>query len=185
MFCKVGKMPSRARSPWLRPLFFCLAVLFLIEAWLWKHLGPAVRWLAGLVPFQRLKDMVARWAQALPPYGALALFVIPMLLAEPLYLAAAWSFTHHHWSLGVAFVVAEKLFVVGGLAFLYGVCEPQLRAIPWFARLIDLFLRWKAWAEAEVEPFKQAVLAMMHRLSGSGSLFRHISALRRRIGARQ
>lgn len=178
-------MSASRRSTWLRPLFFCLAVLFLIEAWLWRHLGPVVRWCAELVPFRRVKEAVARWAQSLPPYGALALFAIPMVLAEPLYLAAAWAFTHHHWSFGVAFVVAEKLFVVGGLAFLFGVCEAQLRAIGWFSRLIDLFLHWKAWAEAEVEPFKQAVKDMMHRLAGSGSLGRHISALRRRMMARQ
>lgn len=178
-------MAAHTRSPWLRPLFFCLAVLFLVEAWLWRHLGPVVHWLADLVPFRRVKDAVARWAQSLPPYGALVLFIIPMILAEPLYLAAAWAFTHHHWSLGVAFVVAEKIFVVGGLAFLFGVCEAQLRAIPWFARLIDLFLRWKAWAEAEVEPFKHAVKDMMRRLAGRGPLRRQILALRRRMAARE
>lgn len=177
-------MSLSRRSPWLQPLLFVLAVLFLIEAWLWKHLGPAVRWLADLVPFRRVKQVVAGWAQALPPYAALALFVLPMLLAEPLYLAAAWAFTHHHWTLGIAFVAAEKLFVMGGLAFLYGVCEPQLRAIPWFSRLIDLFLRWKAWAEAEVAPFKLAVREAMQRLAGRGRMWQRIGALRRRIFAR-
>ncbi len=174
--------PRRPTPPWLRPLLLVLAVLFLVEAWLWRHLGPLVRRCAQFIPFARLKAAVSRWAEQLPPYAALVLFLIPLLLVEPLNGVAVWAFAHRHWSVGVLCLVAEKLLGVGLMAFLYAACERQLRSIPWFARLVDWFLRLKAWAEAEVAPFKARVVEWKHRLSGSGSLLaRRIAALRRRI----
>lgn len=176
--------PSRRPAPaWARPLLLVLAVLFLVEAWLWRRLGPVVRRCLEVIPFARLKRAVAAWAQRLPAYAALVLFLVPLLLVEPLNGVALWAFAHHHWSVGVACLVVEKLLGVGLMAFLYGACEPQLRSIPWFARVVDFLLRLKAWADAEVAPFKARVVELMHRLSGGGLMSR-ITALRRKILSR-
>jgi len=50
---------------WLRPLWIVLALLFLLEAWLWDHLEPLVAWFVDLLPLGRLK----RWL--IPSLGRL------------------------------------------------------------------------------------------------------------------
>lgn len=176
-------MPSLRRpSPrWARPILICLAGLFLVEAWLWRRLGPLVERVARLIPFARLKRAVAMWAERLPPYAALVLFLLPLLMVEPLNGVAVWAFARHHWSVGVVCLVIEKLLGVGLMAFLYGACERQLRSISWFAAMVDFFLRLKAWAEAEVAPVKARIRAAMRRLAGGGGLMSRIAALRRRM----
>ena len=44
----------------LKPVWILLAVLFLIEAWLWDHLEPIVARFVRLIPWQRLKALLAR-----------------------------------------------------------------------------------------------------------------------------
>ena len=42
----------------LRPLWVILALLLLVEAWLWDHLEPIVARVVNLVPWRRLKIAV-------------------------------------------------------------------------------------------------------------------------------
>ncbi|TCT08238.1 hypothetical protein [Aquabacter spiritensis] len=177
--------PVRPAAPaWARPILVLLAVLFLVEAWLWRHLGPLVRRCADLIPFARLKALAARWVERLPPYAALAVFLIPLLVVEPLNGVALWAFAHREWSAGVACLVAEKLLGVGLMAFLYDVCARQLRSIGWFAAMVDFFFHLKAWAEAEVAPLKARIREAVRRIAGGGGFLARIAALRRRIFSR-
>ena len=45
---------------WLRPLWIVLALLFLLEAWLWDHLEPLVARVVNLVPWGKFKEKLAR-----------------------------------------------------------------------------------------------------------------------------
>jgi hypothetical protein len=44
----------------VRALWVVLAVLFLIEAWLWDHLEPVVARVVGLIPWQGVKSALVR-----------------------------------------------------------------------------------------------------------------------------
>ncbi|WP_127091228.1 hypothetical protein [Aquabacter cavernae] len=176
--------PLRRAPRWARPLLVVLAALFLLEAWLWRRLGPLVDWCAALIPFARLKAAIACWARRLPPYGALLLFLVPILLVEPLNLVALWGFSHHHWTLGAASLLFEKLVGVGLMAFVYGACEPQLRAINWFAWLVDVCLKAKAWADREVAPLKAYIAGVRARMANGAGFLARVAALRRRIFSR-
>ena len=181
--------PHRPAPAWLRPLLLVLAVLFLLEAWIWRTMAPVIAWIAHRLPFAKVKHAIARFAQGLPPYAALLLFLCPLLLLEPVEGVALWAYAHKQWVLGSLCLVVVKLFGVGLMAFMFQVCEPQLLSIGWFARLAGLFLRLKAWADAEVAPVKAALRQMMTRIraaladrfSGDSRLWRRISELRRRI----
>ncbi|MEW6256182.1 MAG: hypothetical protein AB1592_09505 [Pseudomonadota bacterium] len=176
---------SARRAPRLvRPLLVALAAVFLLEAWLWRRLGPMFTALADLIPFARLKALLALWARRLPPYGALLLFLVPVALVEPLNGVALWGFSHGQWTLGAASLVVEKLVGVGLMAFVYGACEPQLMKIGWFAALVRLCLRAKAWADAEIAPLKARLLALRARVAREAGLLSRIAALRRRIFSR-
>lgn len=177
--------PVRRAPRWARPLLFLLAALFLLEAWLWRHLGPVFERLARLIPFARLKALLALWARRLPPYGALVLFLIPVALVEPLNGVALWGFSHGHWTLGAVSLAIEKVVGVGLMAFVYGACEPQLQKIGWFAALVRLCVRAKAWAEVQVEPFKARIAALKARLARTPGWTTRIAALRRRVFSRE
>ncbi len=174
----------RTRSA-LRPLFTLLAMAFLLEAWLWAKTAPLVQWLAQHVPFQEVKHKVARWAHRLPPYGALVLFVVPLILIEPINIAALWFYAHKDFVMGSLCFLVAKLVGVGLMAFLFEACRQQLRSIGWFARLCDWVLAINAWAHRQVEPIKQQILAAFadwKRGRGNG-FWRRVRDLRRRAFA--
>jgi len=185
-------MSQRPTSAWIRPLLLVLAVLFLVEAWIWRKMAPVIRWLAHLLPFEAVKQAIARYAKGLPPYAALLLFLCPLLLLEPVEGVALWAYAHKQWVLGSLCLLLVKLFGVGLMAFMFQVCEPQLLSIGWFARLAALFVRVKAWAEAEVAPVKQAIREGMARVrvwastrfTGNSRLWHRIADLRRRMRKR-
>ena len=51
-----------------RPLWVILALLLLLEAWLWDHLEPIVARVVNIFPWGRVKIAVARAIENLPPY---------------------------------------------------------------------------------------------------------------------
>ncbi|MGB8578131.1 MAG: hypothetical protein WCD56_16410, partial [Pseudolabrys sp.] len=63
-----------------RPLWVILALLLLLEAWLWDHLEPIVARVVNLLPWSKIKIAVARWIEDLPPYAALVVFVVPLVV---------------------------------------------------------------------------------------------------------
>ena len=69
---------------WLRPLWVFLALLFLLEAWLWDHLEPLVARVVNLIPWGRLKIWLAQLIRDLPPWATLIVFVIPFIVLLPL-----------------------------------------------------------------------------------------------------
>jgi hypothetical protein len=63
-----------------------LALLILFEEWGWEPLQRALAWI-GRLPGLR---WVERRIQALPPYAALALFLLPTAMLLPVKLLALW-----------------------------------------------------------------------------------------------
>ena len=60
---------AAARAGWyemmrrlLQPFWVLLAVIFLIEAWLWDHLEPVVARIVALIPLRDFKHAV-RWIE--------------------------------------------------------------------------------------------------------------------------
>ena len=71
----------------LRPFLVLLALVFLVEAWLWEHLRPLVAWVVDLIAWNRLKARLAAAIERLPPYPTLLIFLIPPILLFPLQAA--------------------------------------------------------------------------------------------------
>ena len=69
---------------WLRPLWVILAPVFLLEAWLWDHLEPIVARVVNLVPWGRVKVWLKGTIEGLPPWAALGVFIIPLIVLLPL-----------------------------------------------------------------------------------------------------
>lgn len=148
----------------LRPLWFLLALAFMLEAWLWDHLGPLVRALVDLLPLKKLKDLSARAIVRLHPYATLVLFVIPGLILLPFKLAGLWLIARGHFIAGAFVFFMAKTVGLAVTAFLYDLCHDKLMQIPLFVRLYDWAQRARAWSKKQIEPARRAIAALRQKL---------------------
>jgi len=132
---------------WLRRGFEALlALVILFEEWGWEPLKRAMAWVARLPPLAWLERRIA----ALPPYAALAVFILPTLLLLPVKLAALWLIGIGRAGLGLAVIVIAKLVGTALLARLFQLTQPALMQLAWFARLYGRWTVWKAALVAQV-----------------------------------
>ena len=130
---------------WLRRLVEApIALLILFEEWGWEPLQRALGWLARLPALAWVERRIA----ALPPYGALAIILLPSLLLLPVKLAALWLIGIGKAGLGLALIVGAKLVGTALLARLFKVTQPALMQLAWFA---SVYRRWTAWKQGLIE----------------------------------
>lgn len=123
-----------------RLLLGLLALVLLFEEWGWEPLQAALARLGRLPIFATLE----RWVRSLPPWAALALYVLPALALLPAKLLALWLIGHQHALLGLGSLLAAKALGTAVLARLFTLTQPALMKLEWFARL---YPRWKAWKD--------------------------------------
>lgn len=168
-----------------RPLLVIVAIVFLIEAWLWRHLEPVVEWIVARLPFRRLKAALRTGLEWLPPPAALIVFAVPGLLLFPLKLLALWLIAQKYWLAGSAVFGFAKLAGLGITAFIFEVTRPKLMQIAWFRWLYEHVLIWLAWARALVDPIKARLRKMLYLLAPRhrGRALRLLWRIRRRLNA--
>jgi hypothetical protein len=166
----------------LRPLWVLLALLFLLEAWLWDHLQPQVAWLVNLVPWGRLKDRLKRLIEALPPWAALFVFVVPLVVLLPLKFLEVFFLAKRQWLAAVLVLILAKLLGLGVTAFVFDATREKLLQMAWFARMYDWFMWTRDWAHAQTEPIRERVrqLAWLMRPQRAGRFLRRLLRLHRR-----
>jgi len=108
-------------------------VIFLIEDLLIRRLGRQLGRLAGWPPVARAEA----WAARLPPYGALALFLLPSTLIVPEKLLVILLCHNHHYWLAVAVLIGAKLFATAVVGRILSICHPTLSRLAWFRRADD------------------------------------------------
>jgi hypothetical protein len=154
----------------LQPLWFLLALIFLVEAWLWDHLEPVVARVVALFPFRAFKAWLAARVARLSPYPTLLVFLAPLvILLVPLKFAEMWLLTQHYWIGAVALIVASKFIGVGVLAFIFDVTRDKLLQIGWFRRGYDLMLDIRNRAHDIVAPVTARIKAALASFRGDGS----------------
>jgi len=147
-----------------------LAVLFLIEAWLWEKLEPVVASVVRAIPLARVKAAIAAGVNALPPFAVLFVFLIPVVVLLPFKLAAVWLLAEGHFLLAIGVYVLAKLVGVGVAAFLFETCKPKLLQMRWFAALYAWVRRVWAWAHRLVDPIKARIKGWMARLRAKAKI---------------
>ncbi len=148
----------------VKSFWFLVAAIFLIEAWLWDHVGGFLHRLVALLPLDALKAALARFIDHLYAPVALILFIIPVILLEPLKLVAIWLIGHHHIFSGLLTFGFAEIFTVGIIAFLFDTMRGKLLSMPWFFKLYEWVLKVRAWADAIVLPYKQKIHEAMAAL---------------------
>lgn len=145
----------------LHPLWFLLAVVVLVESWLWRKTVQFGYWLVRLLPMAAFKRGVAAFIAILPPYAVLVVFGLPVLLIEPVKFAGLYLLTHRQIFLGVLVFIAAKLLAVAIIAFMFELCQAKLMQISWFPRFYALFLRAWHWAHTVLDPYKARMKAVL------------------------
>jgi hypothetical protein len=149
----------------LQPFWVLLAIIFLIEAWLWDHLEPIVAKVVALLPLQAFKQWLADRVDALSPAMTLIVFAVPVIPLFPLKLVGLWLFAHEYW-LSAAFIILFAKFVgVGVTAFIFDVTREKLLEMRWFEATYDFIMTLRAKAVALVNPIKQRIREI---LAGDG-----------------
>jgi hypothetical protein len=149
----------------LQPLWVLLAIIFLIEAWLWDHLEPIVAWIVAAIPLRAFKQWLADRVDTLSPAMTLIIFIVPVLPLFPLKLIGLWLLTHEYWGSAVFTILFAKFLGVGVTAFIFDVTRPKLLEMGWFEKLYQFVLALRAKAHALVDPIKARIKEM---LSGGG-----------------
>jgi hypothetical protein len=167
----------------LQPVWFLLALIFLVEAWLWDHLQPVVARVVAWIPLREIKAWIAEKIEHLSPPLTLIVFLIPAALLFPLKVAGLWLLAHHYWFSAMAVVVFAKLLGVGVAAFIFDVTRPKLLQMAWFKWVYETVLMIRAKAHALVAPVMTRIKARLRWLrAGSSSRWvRMIQRIRHRV----
>ena len=167
----------------LQPLWFLLALIFLIEAWLWDHLEPIVARIVALIPLRAIKAWIAGKIERLSPALTLVVFVVPAILLFPLKILGVWLLAHHYWIGAMATMVFAKLVGVGVTAFIFDVTRPKLLQMGWFRKLYEFVLMLRAKAHDLVAPITARITVALARLrAGSSSRWlRMVQRIRHRV----
>jgi hypothetical protein len=167
----------------LRPPLVLLAIVFLIEAWLWSHLEPIIAWIVARLPFKALKAWLAAAILRLPPAATLIVFIVPVALLFPFKLLGLWLLAQKQWFAAGLVLILAKLVGLAVTAFVFEVTRPKLLAMAWFRWLYDRVITWLAWAHALADPVKERIRSVL-RLFGpknAGRTVRLLWRIRRRM----
>lgn len=166
------------------------AVMFL-EEWLWDHLATAMAWVARARFFRWLETKLA----ALPPYAAMAVFIVPGAMLLPVKIAALYLLAHGHSVAGLVIILAAKFIGNAIAARLFTVCRPALLTVWWFRRLYEgiVWLKARLYSTIKSMPGWAAAVrwknAIKARIGQSGHFTRQWKAvgqlLRRRFSRKR
>jgi hypothetical protein len=116
-----------------------LALVIVFEEWGWRPLAELLGRLARWRPWAAIESVVVR----LPPYPALAVFVLPSALLLPLKFLALFLIARGQIVLaGLLFAVA-KVVATALVARLFMLTQPALMQIGWFAWGYNIVVPWK------------------------------------------
>src|ERR1700687_1634072 len=139
---------------WLRRLWIVLALLYLLEAWLWGHLEPLVARAVNIIPWDKFKIKLAQLIEDRPPWATLFVFVIPFILILPLKFLGVYFLATSNWFGAFGIIVLVKLLGLGMTAFLFDVTRDKLLQMAWFRRLYDWLIWLRDWAHDITEPVR-------------------------------
>ena len=162
----------------LQPFWVLLAVIFLIEAWLWDHLEPIVERIVALIPLRAFKQWLSERVDALSPAMTLIVFAVPVIPLFPLKLVGLWLLAHEYWLAAGIVIVLGKFVGVGVTAFIFDVTRAKLLEMAWFRKIYHFILVLRAKAAALVNPVKQRIREIL-RGDGNGWSSRTLRLIQR------
>jgi hypothetical protein len=151
----------------LHPFWVLLAVIFLIEAWLWDRLEPIVARIVARIPLRAFKQWLSERVDTLSPAMTLVVFAVPVIPLFPLKLVGLWLLANEYWLSAAAVIVLGKFLGLGVTAFIFDVTRTKLLQMAWFRKVYEFIVEMRARAAALVQPIKQRIREIL-RGDGDG-----------------
>ena len=145
----------------LQPVWILLAIIFLIEAWLWDHLEPIVATVVAALPLRAFKQWLAERVDTLSPAMTLIVFIVPVIPLFPLKMIGVWLLMHQYWLSALTTILFAKMLGVGVTAFVFDVTRPKLLEMAWFEKLYEYVLALRAKCHELVDPVKAKIRALL------------------------
>lgn len=164
-----------------RSLLITLALLFLIESWLWEKTGALVARLVEKLPFAEIKQWITERIEHLSPLYTLGIFIIPFFLLLPFKLFALWLFAKGFVFSGILCVLGAKLMGLGVVSFLFNLCKPKLLQLKSVAWIYHQCLHWKERALQLVRPYTRYIKRILASMTSGGKLSKRFFKLRSRM----
>jgi hypothetical protein len=122
-------------------VFLVAGIYFLVDVVLFVLAKPLLRWVADCWVFESLRA----WIVSLRPYPTLALFIVPVVLLEPVKPVAAYLTATGHFVEGLMVLVVGELLKFLLIERLFKLGREKLISIPAFAWCYDKFCQAQDW----------------------------------------
>jgi hypothetical protein len=133
-----------------RPLYAALALLLLLEEWLWDTLkrlvAQATTWLSRWSVWRAFEA----WLTRLSPRTALFALLVPWLLLLPVKLLIVALLGKGRVVAGFSLAILTKLIGTAFVTRIFTLTKPALMQVAWFARLYERVTAWLTRAHAWV-----------------------------------
>ena len=141
-----SSMASRKRIKSIfKPLVIVVAAAyFVIDALTLSVLKPLLRKIVNL----RLFALIVRWIASLSPYATLALFLIPLILLEPVKPLSAYLVASGQFKLGMFVLVVGEILKITIVERIFHIGRKKLLTIKAFALVYDFVWGWLSWMQA-------------------------------------
>jgi len=123
-----------------------LALLLLIEEWLWEALVKLGNRLAVWLHLLKFDH----WLMMTSPAVAMTAFLMPVLMILPVKLAAFWLIAKGQMVQGIGLLLAAKLSATLLVSHIFKLTRTKLMTFTWFAWLYQTITRWLEWAHARL-----------------------------------
>ncbi len=127
-------------------------VYFLLDGLFLRAIRPITRRLARLRVFAKVEEVIA----GLGPYSTLTLFLVPLIILEPVKPVGIYLIASRQLVLGIIVIVAGELLKIAIVERIFHLSRPKLLTIPAFASVYNFVMHWLRWLQAL--PVWQAVL---------------------------
>ncbi len=155
----------------LKPFVFLIAAIyFLVDAVFLTIARPIARWLANHWIFNRLRI----WIVSLRPYPTLALFMVPVLILEPVKPVAAYLTATGHVMSGLTVLLVGEVLKLILIERLFCISRDKLMSIAAFSWCYDKFRQAREWFES----FRAWQLARRLSLFARYFVRRHVHELK-------
>jgi hypothetical protein len=146
-----------SRSSLWKSIFtpFVMAVAFIyfvVDALFLSIIKPLSRRLARLPLFTAVRN----WIASFGPYTTLGLFLVPLVLLEPVKPVGVYLIAAGHPVRGVVIIAVGELLKIFIVERIFDIGRDKLMTIPLFARAYTVIMGWLMWLKAL--PAWQAVL---------------------------
>ena len=146
-----------------RTALLALAMVFLAVAWVWDGLVGIGRALAGFVPWARFKQAFASLVDRLPAPLVLLIFLVPLLIVEPLLVVATVAIAMGYVVSGAIAWIVLKVLAVALIPAIFDLTKHRLMTMPWFVRAYERVVAFHHYADQIVAPYRQAAAAVLRQ----------------------